>query len=107
MLCAIALDRYDELFKCPCGCGAEMDKAHDPKTAGRWQPHVVSCWARQGLEEFQAEHKEQIKPHHMVWVTLAEPGEAITDPFAQTEESVAADVAAMQERVRLASGGAS
>ena len=70
-----------DAMACPCGCGQDMDQAHDERLADRWQPRVVTCWAGRVLADFRKDHEDQIKPGDLVHLELLPEGQTATDPL--------------------------
>lgn len=73
-----------EAMTCPCGCGQPVDEAHDEANADRYQPHVVTCYARKSLAAFRADHKDDLDEATLVYVTLLPEGEQVVDPLSST-----------------------
>ncbi len=95
-LLVMAVHQLDAL-RCPCGCGQYVDQAHNPDTQGRWQPHVVDCYAGNALREFRKDHEGELEDK-LVHLELLPEGQTARDPLEYDPVRARAEYEAHQRR---------
>ena len=79
-------------------CGHLLSECTDEGTEGRWQPHVESCQVTKARADFYAKHQAELGPEHIVYFTLVDDEDDVTDPLAYDPERARREHEAMQAR---------